>query len=753
MLTRVLLAAAVLVVALPTSALAQSPRPSPLPPIVNADPFFGSVQAVYAADPAARAGVKWERLVFWWSKMQPNGPNDELRDSWFTDAEINRELQRGFQPIGVVLSTPAWARRDPPADHNSVPRNLDLPATSPENHWAQFMQKLAAKYRGRIDTWIIWNEPDMYVGNERRTWSGGVDDYYKLLQGGYLGAKVGNPSAKVFVSGMTYWWDKENSRRQFVDELLDRVAADPTARANNHYFDGLSVHSYANPLNSFAIPSIFRGYLRARGMDKPIWIQESNIVPHDDPVGALPTGGFRATIDEQASFVIQSMALARAAGVERAAIYKMSDTGGESGGELYGLVRDDGTVRPSYVAYQLAATHFANMRSATYSWSGAEPPTAAQIDSLLRSNVGRTQFIWPSAVNKVVMERATSRVSVLWNASPRAEQARVAAVSARARLIDKYGVARDIVPMAGQYLLDLAPATNNSDPRDPSIYLTGGSPLILVEETTGAVPASAAPVGALDARIQLVWPHGGAAVTAADRANVSAYLFQSGGRAPVPCGFEGMVRLWASLNNGPARPVAVATRRLEQSGGLNLPAFDFNDVDVSAARDPRNKLFFQISVDGSAARSNVWTHGADARTIFPAADVPTGVSAITQADAKIEIVWPHGNAPVTQARKVNMTAMLFQRGTLIGAGEAVNPGLRLYRALDSEPGEFVANGTRRITPTGPVWDFNDVDVDPARKQYFHVQVDGLDAHSNVWSHAADARTIFPRKDVPSEACR
>ena len=52
-------------------------------------------------------------------------------------------------------------------------------------------------------------------------------------------------------------------------------------------------------------------------------------------------------------------------------------------------------------------------------------------------------------------------------------------------------------------------------------------------------------------------------------------------------------------------------------------AWDFNDVDISAARDPLNRIYFWVSVDGVPTDSNVWAHGADARTIFPQPDVLT----------------------------------------------------------------------------------------------------------------------------------
>src|SRR5207244_3783499 len=155
---------------------------------------------------------------------------------------------------------------------------------------------------------------------------------------------------------------------------------------------------------------------------------------------------------------------------------------------------------------------------------------------------GRYQFIWPAAVNKVVMDRGGSRVTVVWNASPQRTTARLPAAALRARLIDKYGNGRDVTPTDGGYQVDLEPTANNSDPRDPTIYLVGGSPLILVEETGGAVvappsPAAASPVGGLDARIEIVFPHDNLPVNQANRANVSAFLFQSGGRVPVACDY------------------------------------------------------------------------------------------------------------------------------------------------------------------------------------------------------------------------
>ncbi|MFN8532451.1 MAG: cellulase family glycosylhydrolase [Dehalococcoidia bacterium] len=267
------------------------------------------------------------------------------------------------------------------------------------------------------------------------------------------------------------------------------------------------------------------------------------------------------------------------------------------------------------------------------------------------------------------------------------------------------------------------------------------------------------PITGLDGRIQIVWPHGNAPVAQAAKANVGVYLFEQGAkRAACPADQNAAVRLWRSVNAGIEEPVAVGVRKNEKVGDLVFPGWAFNDIDVSPAKDPASKVFFRVSVDGMTSSSNVWSHGADARTIFPQPDVPAGADGAPAAvDGKIEIVWPHSNAPVAQATKANIGAYLFHRGTLKSVGVDWTPTVRLWRAVGSGQFEAIATAVKSVQQANgmsfPVWNFNDVDVsaakDPAQKVYFRLSVDNVDSRSNIWSHAADARTIFPQPDVPT----
>jgi hypothetical protein len=427
-------------------------------------------------------------LIFPWNGIQPNGPSD-FEQGWFTDAQINAELARGFQIVGITLYTPTWAARDPQQEARSVPRNLELPIDHPQNYWASYIKRLVTKYRGRIDTWVILNEPDIYKDpDDFRTFAGTPADYYLVLKTAYLAAKSVNPNATIVMSGFTYWWDKEARRPLYFQRVLDAIGGDPAAAANNWFFDAVDAHTYGNPLNGYNIPTVFRRIMRDKRIDKPVWIIESNVLNKDDPKAPPNDTSFRATMDEQSSYIIQNMALALAAGVQRYSIYKMSDEEAELGDQYWGLVRTDGTVRPAYVAYQVGVRYFQGTRAATYYWWGANtPPGEQEISALLASNENRFQWPWPAPVNVVVLDKGAQRVTVIWNASPQPVQVSLPANSRAAQIVDKYGRANALAARNGYYDLTLEPSRNNSDPRDRTLYLVGGSPWIVVEDMAQAV--------------------------------------------------------------------------------------------------------------------------------------------------------------------------------------------------------------------------------------------------------------------------
>ncbi|MBV9602449.1 MAG: hypothetical protein JOZ87_37105, partial [Chloroflexi bacterium] len=152
----------------------------------DSSPVLGIIDASRQPAAARRAGATWDRALFLWQLVQPNGPSDWALDSYVSRARLDTTLSTGLPVVGVVQGTPAWADTDYHDGAAGVPTGLDYPVDDPRNTFGQYMLRLAQAYKGRINTWIIWNEPDFLPGESGTwwTWSGSAADFYKLLKTG-----------------------------------------------------------------------------------------------------------------------------------------------------------------------------------------------------------------------------------------------------------------------------------------------------------------------------------------------------------------------------------------------------------------------------------------------------------------------------------------------------------------------------------------------------------------------------------------
>jgi hypothetical protein len=113
----------------------------------------------------ADVGATWQRVVLPWSAIQPTRPDDFSRlGQTLPLAVLDGQLGRGVRIAGLLQFTPAWAQTDPTQGERSPPRGLDLPFDDPGNSFARFASATARYYAGRIDEWIIWNEPEFKPG-------------------------------------------------------------------------------------------------------------------------------------------------------------------------------------------------------------------------------------------------------------------------------------------------------------------------------------------------------------------------------------------------------------------------------------------------------------------------------------------------------------------------------------------------------------------------------------------------------------
>lgn len=456
-----------LIVGVPSSAFAFSPGENATAAPPAPEVRFGAVKAFEAPGRATQAGVSWERVILRWDQIQPKGPSDWRSNPWFPESALVRELADGRKVAAVVLGTPPWLSG---TDPNAAPRNLELPFDAPDNYWGQFIRRLVAEYRGRVDDWIIWNEPDVWNNSSGlQQWNGSVEQYYQMVKVAYQAAKSANPNSRIVLAGLTYWWDQQFGREQYFRRLLNVASHDPTARANGFYFDVASLHLYGNPRDLYDVPRLYRQVMQEYGLEKPIWINETNAVPWDDAGVRLGRDSYRASMDEQASYLIQAFASGLAAGVDRISVYKMQDDVDTPGAEPYGLVRSDqgASLRAAFQSYQVITRYMSGVKSARLYRDGG---AAA-----------------------VRMERQGDWVTVLWNLTPTQTQVALPARATAATLVDKFGHSQPLFPKDGRYFVDLAAATANTIPGVPNQFHIGGSPLVLAEEkrlSTGTVVAS-----------------------------------------------------------------------------------------------------------------------------------------------------------------------------------------------------------------------------------------------------------------------
>jgi photosystem II stability/assembly factor-like uncharacterized protein len=277
----------------------------------------------------------------------------------------------------------------------------------------------------------------------------------------------------------------------------------------------------------------------------------------------------------------------------------------------------------------------------------------------------------------------------------------------------------------------------------------------------------------VDARIEVVWPPDFAPVTEADQANIGLRLFAPGSLAPPACGWQPKTTVWQAANTDPVELLGLAEQR--SVDGQPFPYWNLNDVDVSRAKDPSQKLYFMVRVEGVDTATSVWAHGADPRTYFPQPDVPSGTATdgLDAVDARIQIVWPHDEAgnprSVREGTLANVLVTFFKHGTRLSVPVDWQPaGLTLDGAWDQEVGKPLSSEAVRSTRQAgaiayPVWEFNNIPVARATVPadaaegtgatlYLWVMADGVQTYPNIWAHGADSRTYFPVMDEPVQGC-
>lgn len=211
----------------PTATLV--PQPSGLVPMASPD---YSIQAFlyWRAEVAQRdldlvnqIKFNWVKQVFSWREIEGAGKGEY---NWTNiDRMMDQIDAHGLKVIARISDQPAWTGGGYPE------------IGPPDNYqdFTDFLTALATRYKGRIDAYQIWNEPNL-----AREWGNrppNPAEYTELLKVGYSTLKAIDPNAWIITAGLA-----PTSRNDavampdtyFVQGIYDAGAAP--------YFDALGVH-------------------------------------------------------------------------------------------------------------------------------------------------------------------------------------------------------------------------------------------------------------------------------------------------------------------------------------------------------------------------------------------------------------------------------------------------------------------------------------------------------------------------------
>jgi len=327
-----------------------------VPPRWDSDEIMASAQDL---------GVGWVKEQVQWHTIE-HGPEDF---EWHHLDEIVRSAEtHGLKLLLGVTHAPDWTR---PVEKESGP-----PADYGE--FGRFMEQLATRYRGQVDAYELWNEPNL-----AREWRGDTLDasrFVALVAEGADGVRLGDPEALV-VSGAPAVTGIDDgvtavADRRFLRNMIEAGVADHVDAIGAHPYGygnppEESVHDETHAASSHNDhPTFFfrdtledyRGILVEHGLDDvPIWITEFGW-PSPEGIGEMDLTGWEYGREiseaDQATYVVRAFRMGQERpGVGPMFLWNLNLAviwGPDNAFSAYSLLRPDGSLRPAYLALRAA---------------------------------------------------------------------------------------------------------------------------------------------------------------------------------------------------------------------------------------------------------------------------------------------------------------------------------------------------------------------------------------------------------------
>jgi hypothetical protein len=361
-------------------------------------------------------------------------------------------------------------------------------AINPNNRWAYFVNAAVTRFmpggtlaqaqgwtNGQgIRYWEIWNEEDIdqfFIGTPA--------DYARLLKVAYLSAKQADPNAAIVLGGMAHF-----QRPTWLDDVLNVIATDPMSTTYHGFMDAVASHNYSWAWQTFSYLYQDRSRLDHHGLTSvKLWLTETGVPVCDDPPYSFCPSPYRATMSEQADFVIQTMTYAVWLNTEVSIWFNLYDDCGNDGKyDAFGLVRNPST-GPCTARNGTPRTSFNAYKTTIQLLSGAQP--------YWRDRRTGTTTDWTNGKQEIFAFKQPAsgqRIVMMWTRYYVTDTVTLTATSSSATLILPDGSSSIISPTNGVYTITLPAATNAMTPTTDGTAPIGGRPRIIVENDPAVTP-------------------------------------------------------------------------------------------------------------------------------------------------------------------------------------------------------------------------------------------------------------------------
>ncbi len=298
---------------------------------------------------AKAVGVRWLRLHppnhTKWRVVEPK------KGQWaWRDQPIRIARQHGFAICGSLDRLPTWASTAPPGTPDQafytgtgayVPREW--------REWENYVRKTVARYRGIIDVWEVWNEPNLTSWLVPRKGQTRPEAYVEMLRHTTPVVKEVNPEATVIGGCVAGAVAGKTSARKFAEAIIERGALKLMDVFSYHEYITKSVDETTDPIGSWT--QRLRSKMRAAGRLLPVINSEGGFANPGTCLKHRVWDSDTVPSEQMARLLVRQYVASWAAGVERFFFYNFFIDGFPTVRRWEGFVEGEGQPRPNVAAY------------------------------------------------------------------------------------------------------------------------------------------------------------------------------------------------------------------------------------------------------------------------------------------------------------------------------------------------------------------------------------------------------------------